>query len=178
MEPMTQPNPETDQTAPAGFEHVNVDPMYVASAFAGIDFTSVKDTMFEPVPTDTYVLEIIKLDPRHVTPKSGPNAFKLMPIVEGSFLIVDHPELSGRRLTKTFWVDNDPNNKDVKQLRKIANVTGVQPDPGQPMEEWAKQFESLVPPARLVVPVDKISHKKNPGEFDNLIKFFRARRAE
>jgi hypothetical protein len=118
---------------------------------------------YESLPTSTYTLEVIKMTLKTVTPKSGPNANKPTHIIQASFLVADDPTYSGRRLEKSFWLDQGPTGLDARQLKVLARVTGVSQPAGVTLSEWASRYEELVPPARFRVPIEQIPDKKNPG---------------
>jgi hypothetical protein len=135
------------------------------------------DDTYQGIDNGMYVLEVTRMRLKTVTPKGGPNAGKPTHLVEASFLVADDPTFSGRRLEKSFWLDQGPTGLDAKQLKAIARVTGVTQPPGMSLAEWAEQFETLVPPARFRVPIEKIVDKRNPGSTTNRILLLKATEA-
>jgi hypothetical protein len=125
------------------------------------------DPSYKPIPAGMYNLQINKLTPRLVTPNKGKNAGKEVLVLNGSFTVVNEENYSGRKLWQSFWASNPV---DLKDLRRIADATGVTQVEGQTLSEYALTFENLNPPAEFKVPVD-IEKAWQSEEDVNKIKF-------
>jgi hypothetical protein len=125
------------------------------------------DPTMKPFSEGFYTLQITKLTPKLVTPKKGQNAGKEVLVLNGSFTVVNDENFSGRKLWRSFWASNIV---DLKDVRRIADATGVTQAEGQTLSEYALTFEQLNPPAEFKAP---ITVEKAWGSDDdvNVIKF-------
>jgi hypothetical protein len=77
-------------------------------------------------------------------------------------------------LWKTFWTSNPV---DLKDLRRLADATGVVQEAGETISDWGTKFESLNPPAELKVFVGQEKEYNNPESTVNVLKFNQAQPA-
>lgn len=75
------------------------------------------DPEYSKLEADVYTLRVLKLS--LAAGKSG------KPYALGQFAVTKHDRHSARRLSKFFNNVTDPNSRDLKDLAKLAKVTGV-----------------------------------------------------
>ena len=115
--------------------------------FDHIRLSDVDDSR-SALPQDYYTLEINKLEPVKVTINKEGSEFKgqSVTVLKGSFTVVDSDKYSSRKVWTDFWT---PYKAGQVGLSKIEKSTGVNQGNGQTIPEWASQFETLNPPARI-----------------------------
>ncbi len=138
------------------FEHINI-----------MDI----DPTFKPVDEGFYTLQVNKLTPKTITPSKGKNQGKAVLVLNGSFTIVNSDSFSGRKIWKSFWASNQV---DLKDLRRLADATGVTQDPGQSLSEYAQTFETLNPPAEFKIFLGTEADYRDPTQQVNVMKFNQA----
>lgn len=138
------------------FEHINIMEI---------------DPTFKPIDEAFYNLQVNKLTPKVITPKAGKNANKAVLVLNGSFTVVGDENFSGRKLWKSFWASNPV---DLKDLRRMADATGVTQSPDQTLSEYAGVFATLNPPAEFRVFVGQEKDYRDPEQTVNIIKFAQA----
>lgn len=106
------------------------------------------DPTIKPIDQGFYTLQVNKLTPKTVTPAKGKNQGKACLILSGSFTLVNDANFAGRKFWKTFWTTNPV---DLKDLRRLADATGVTQTPDQTLSDYANGFEVLDPPAELKI---------------------------
>jgi len=92
-------------------------------------------------------------------------------VLKGSYTIVDHEKLSGRKLWEDFMT---PFKFAQVNLKKQQNATGVVQAEGESLRDYAAQFASLSPAARFQVLI-KEGKNRLSGEPENQISWFSAR---
>lgn len=127
------------------------------------------DESREALPQDYYTLEINKLDPttRTINKDGSPLKGQTVPVLQGSFTVVDNDKYAGRKLWSDLWMCFKAGQVGAK---KIASVTGVAQTDNQSVSDWGAQFSTLNPPARVQVMVDRIVG--DDGIPQNRINFF------
>lgn len=142
----------------------------LTSEFSHINIMEI-DPTFKPVEEGFYTLQVNSLKSQTVKPQSGKNAGKEVLVLKGSYTIVGDDRYSGRKFWKTFWTTS---TYDLKDLRRQADATGVTQEAGQPLEEYAAVFETLVPPAEMKIFVGVEKDFRNPDQDVNVLKFTQA----
>ena len=125
------------------------------------------DPTFHPIPKGVYAYRVAKLEYRTVTPKSGKNAGVEVPIVSGSFSVINHDEFSGRRIRHTFWITNP---YDQKSLRRFADAIGIMQEPGEPLQAYIERLNSQNPALEFRTFTD-VKPGQDGGEGDNEMKW-------
>jgi len=99
----------------------------VENEFGNFDFVDLRtvDPNYTAIPEDVYTLKVIKLQ---LTKTSGQNGKAIKPYVKGRFAVTNNDKHSARTLFHNFWNIQDAGSRDAKDLRKLADVTGVQQD--------------------------------------------------
>jgi len=144
------------QEAAVEFEHINIMEI---------------DPTFKPINEGFYTLQVNKLTPKTITPSKGKNQGKAVLVLNGSFTVVGDDAFSGRKIWKSFWASNPV---DLKDLRRLADATGVTQDAGQTLSEYAQTFETLNPPAEFKVFLATQADYRDPTQMVNEIKFNQA----
>jgi hypothetical protein len=106
------------------------------------------DPTFKPIEPGAYTLQLAKIGAQVKTPQSGKMAGQETLMINATFIVVDDPTYSGRRLFNTFWIHNP---FDQKILRKIADRTGVTQAPGESLTDWLAKLTQIQP--RIKAPV-------------------------
>ena len=152
------PDTQTPQdfSAVAEFDHINLSEI---------------DPTFKPIDVGYYTLQVNALTPKVITPKAGKNAGKSVLALNGSFTVVGDPNFAGRKLWKFFWTSNPV---DVKDLRKLQDVTGVTQEAGETLSDWAARFADLNPPAEFKVFVGQEPDYRDPSVQVSVIKMNQA----
>lgn len=122
--------------------------------FDHIRLSDVDDSR-EPIPENVYTLEINKLDPttRTIGAEGHPLKGQTVPVLQGSFTIVEDEKYSSRKVWGDLWMSS----KDgLVGAKKIQAATGVQQAEGQSVSDWGAQFATLNPPARIQVLVKNL----------------------
>ena len=129
------------------------------------------DPTFKPIDEGFYTLQVNKLTPKTGVAKSGKNSGKPYMFLNGSFTVVNDENFSGRKLWKSFWASNPV---DLKDLRRLADATGVVQEAGQTLSEYAAVYETLNPPAQFKVFVGTENDYRDANATVNVIKFAQA----
>jgi hypothetical protein len=153
---MSEQNGNVALEAPAEFDHINI-----------MDI----DPTFKPIDPGFYTLQVNKITPKVTEPKSGKNVGKSLLMLNGSFTVVNHENFAGRKLWKTFWTNNPV---DLKDLRRLADATGVTQSPDQTLSEYVKTFEELAPPAEFNIFIGVEADYRDPNTMVNSLKFNQA----
>lgn len=112
----------------------------MASAFEYPDIKQV-DPEYSNIEGDIYTLRVMKLT--LVEPDAEKSAAGKKPYVLGQFAVTRHAKHSARRLSKFFNNVVDPASRDLKDLAKLAKVTGVPFNTTLP--EWLTQVTQEQP---------------------------------
>lgn len=145
-----------------------------AEVFTHLNLNEVDDSI-KPIEPGVYTLEINKLEPvyRTISKPDSPFCGQSVLVLKGSYTIVDDESYSGRKLWHDFWT---PFKGAQIGLKRQMNATGVVQTDGESLEEYAKQFATLNPPARFQAPVTKEADRRDPTAPPvNEINFFNAK---
>lgn len=136
--------------------------------FDHIRLSDVDDSR-EALPQDIYTLEINKLDPTTRTIMKDGSELKgqTVPVLQGSFTVVDSDKVSGRKLWSDLWMCYKGGQVGAK---KIAAASGVPQEEGQSVSDWGAQFATLNPPAKIQALVER--KVGEDGVPTNRINFF------
>jgi hypothetical protein len=99
------------------------------------------DPEYSKLEADIYTLRVLKLTLSEPTAEAAAAGKK--PYVIGQFAVTKHDKHSARRLTKFFNNVLDPGKRDMKDLAKLAKVTGVPFDGGLP--QWCAEITTIQP---------------------------------
>jgi hypothetical protein len=114
------------------------------------------DPEYTKLPEDVYTLRVLKL-----TLNVGKNSGK--PYLLGQFAVTRHNTHSARRLSHFFNNILDPGKRDMKDLAKLAKVTGV-PFTGT-LPEWVANMNQIGPEFNAPVKLeDQYNNIKSVGE--------------
>lgn len=125
-----------------------------SSTFEYPDLRQV-DPEYSSIEQDVYTLKVLKLT--LVEPDAEKAAAGKKPYVIGQFAVTQHPKHSARRLTKFFNNVIDAEKRDMKDLAKLAKVTGVAFQGGLP--QWCAEITSIGP--EFKAPVLQVPDSKN-----------------
>ena len=107
------------------------------------------DPNYTAIPEDVYTLKVIKLALAKTT---GNNGKAIKPYVKGTFAVTNHDKHAARRLFHNFWNILESSSRDVKDLKKLADATGVQQNGS--FESWLEAMTQEQPTFK--VPVKQI----------------------
>ena len=129
--------------------------------FDYVDLNQI-DPSFSTLPEDMYTLRILKAEKLSYAKKlngvpTGEDGQRL----SIQLSVVDHPSLSGRRLFESLF----PSNFTFRVLRRIADNTGIQQEPGEPLEVWFQRLTESQPALKLKVGFRTKRVQKAPGEW-------------
>jgi hypothetical protein len=110
--------------------------------FGGFDYLDLKtvDPNYTPIEEDVYTLKVLKLTGAMTT---GNNGKEKKPYVKGTFAVTNHNKHSARRLFHNFWNITENSSRDAKDLRKLADATGV-PQEGS-FSRWMESISQIQP---------------------------------
>ena len=117
------------------------------SEFDYFNFQDV-DPTFKPIPKGMRQLRLTKFAAIPCQPKSGKMEGKDTYRLPATFVIVNDPDFSGRRLTQTFWVHNVV---DQKNIRRLADGVGIAQDAGEAVTDYARRIAEAQPEFRVFV---------------------------
>lgn len=122
--------------------------------FDHIRLSEVDDSQ-KAIDQDVYTVEVNSLTPTTRTINKEGSEFqgRTVPVLQGSFTIVDNDKFASRKVWGDLWMCY---KAGVVGAKKIQNATGVLQAEGQAISEWASQFATLNPPARIQVLVEKL----------------------
>ena len=122
--------------------------------FDHIRLSDVDDSR-QPLDQDVYTLEVNSLAPTTRTINKEGSEFqgKSVPVLQGSFTVVDHDKYASRKVWGDLWMCFKAGTVGAK---KIQDATGVLQTDGQSISDWASQFSTLNPPARIQALVEKL----------------------
>lgn len=123
-----------------------------------------------------YTLEVNKLDYVMKPVKNPTSEFfgKDVPVIKGSFTIVDDEKYSGRKLWEDFYIVYPFAQKNLK---RVMAATLVPQGEGETLPDWSAQFSTLNPAARFQVQVTLAPDRRDgpDGEPQNKIAFLTAK---
>ena len=119
------------------------------SEVLGFDYVDLNevDPNFTAMPEDMYTLRILKAEKIDFQYKTGAKIGQDGERISLQLAVVEHPELSGRRLFESLF----PSNFVYRVLRRIADATGVQQEPGSPLTTWLGTLSELQPTFKVKV---------------------------
>src|SRR5258708_2621337 len=98
------------------------------------------DPNYTAIEEDVYELKVIKAS---LGKTSGANGKDVKPFANFQIAVTNHGKHSGRRIFHTFWNILDAGSRDMKDLRKLADVTGVQQQGSFP--QWLEELSQVGP---------------------------------
>jgi hypothetical protein len=119
--------------------------------FDYVDLNQI-DPTFSPLPEDMYKVRIVKAEKRELVYKTGARAGQTGQVINLQLAVVDHPSYSGRRLFEGFF----PNNFSFRVLRRLADITGIQQEPGTVLDTWLTAMTEAQPTVKL-----RVGYKKD-----------------
>jgi hypothetical protein len=112
-------------------------------AFEYVNLADI-DPSQKNIPDGMYTLQIVKASFVRKEATSDKPAYA---VVKLQFAVVDHPELSGRRIFGDFYM----NDFNLKNLRRIMDATGVRQEPGQPLSAWVELLGQVQPTFKVPI---------------------------
>lgn len=116
-------------------------------------------------------LRLVKIDGALIEVKSGKNAGKETFKIDASFTVINDDNYAGRRLWHSFWLSNPYNQKE---LRKLADSTGVVQEAGEPLAAWLAKLTEFQPEFKTFVGVEEYDKGDGSKGQKNVINFFQA----
>lgn len=108
--------------------------------FDYVDLNDI-DPNFSPIPEEMYTLKILKAEKKDFNYKQGAKAGQAGQMLKFHLAVADHPEHSGRRLFPSLF----PSNFTFRALRRLADATGIQQEPGTGIEQWLADLSEVQP---------------------------------
>ena len=96
------------------------------------------------MPQDFYTLQVLKAELKEATYKQTTkthNAGDTCEFIKFQFVVKNHPEYTGRRIFVTLFFGA----RELRALRKLMDVTGVQQTPGSMLSEWLQMLTEIQP---------------------------------
>lgn len=145
----------TPAIAPTTFDHVQLNEIELG---------------FKALPEDVYTLQIQNTGIRTYTiktPKNGRNVGDTAQFASIMFGVTGHESLSGRKVFGKFY----PDAYGLANLKRLANVVGIEQAPGESIEDWLGRLKERQP--RFITKVNQRSYVNAAGDtvVDNEIDF-------
>jgi hypothetical protein len=140
---------------------------HATTEFSHINIMDI-DPSFKPVETGVCQFRVNKITPKYVTPGSGKNSGKEVLVGNGDFTIINSDKYSGRRVFQSFWASNSFN---LRELRKLADVTGVTQEPGESLEDYLRRYEAVQPEFESFLDVYEKPQPDGSTSPENVIRF-------
>ena len=145
------------------------------SEITSFDYVNLSevDPSFKPIPEAFYNLKVIKAEKREFTYKQdvvnkrtgemSAQAGDIGQLINFQFAVCDDAQYSGRRVFDTLFFGE----RELKQLRKLSEVAGVQQQPGESFADWLTRFNETQPIARTLV--TQVPDRRDPQVMVNRI---------
>src|SRR2546426_2027030 len=125
------------------------------AGFENFDYVDLRavDPNYTAIPEDVYQLKVIKLV---LSKTSGNNGKAVKPYVKGTFAVTNSDKHSGRRLFHNFWNIQENSSRDAKDLKKLSDAVGIQPNAGFAswLETMTQESPTFKVPVRQVDAID------------------------
>lgn len=142
----------------------------VSSEFEYFNIMDV-DPSAKPIEKGVYKLRLTKVESTVIVPAKGKNAGQETTVVKGAFTVIDDDRYSGRKLWNDFWLSN---TFAQKQLRKLADATGITQDAGEALAGWLGRLTEFQPEFKVFVEVESYTDREGKVGEKNVINFFQA----
>jgi hypothetical protein len=109
--------------------------------FEYIDLNEI-DPSFKALPEAFYTLRVLKAERKTFDYKNGPKAGTSGDMLKFQFAVTDDPSYSGRRLFPAVFPGN---KRALRGLRKLADATGIQQEPGTAIDTWLAALTEVQP---------------------------------
>ena len=116
----------------------------MAGQFDNFTYPHLKsvDPNYSPIEQNGYQLRLIKFELASLPESNGKPA---KPYLKGTFAVTKDPKYSGRRLNHVFWNILDGGSRDMKDIKKFADATGLQQTDGQTFPQWVESVNQVAP---------------------------------